>query len=486
MNQIKDFSGHVFMAGCGAVAQCALPILLKELSFIDPKKITVMDFVDNSKRIASFIEQGVNFIQQRITPENYQEVLTKHLKAGDIFIDLAWEIDTCDLLQWCRDHNVRYVNSAVELWEPYKDAQHKDPRELTLYARQMRIRDMIKHWGDNKGATAIVDHGANPGLVSHFTKQALLDIAQKLIKEKPKDARISAVQTAMADKNFAQLAQLLGVKVIHISERDSQITKQPKRMNEFVNTWSVAGIIEEGIAPAELGWGTHERNEPNGIIFHEKGPQNQVCLRSCGIDTWVRSWVPSGEIIGMVIRHGEAFSISDRLTVRKNDTAIYRPTVHYAYCVSDGAFNSLHELKMRQFEVQPKQRILNDDIIDGVDELGCLLMGHDFKVWWIGTMLDIHEARRLVPNQNATTVQVAIAVIAAVNYMFNHPDKGVCLPDDLDHEEILAFSKPYLGKFVSMQVNWSPLQRKKSYLDYHERTIDPDEEWQFTTFLVME
>lgn len=272
--------------------------------------------------------------------------------------------------------------------------------------------------------------------------------------------------------------------MIHISERDSQITSQPKQMNEFVNTWSVEGIIEEGIAPAELGWGTHERYEPEGIMHHQNGPQNQICLKSRGVDTKVWSWVPSGEIIGMVIRHGEAFGISDYLTVWENGKAVYRPTVHYAYCVSDGTLCSLNEFKMRQFELQPKTRILNDDIIDGVDELGCLLMGHDFRCWWIGSILDIHEARKLVPHQNATTIQVATSVIASVNYMLNHPNEGVRIPDEIDYEEILEFSKPYLGKFVSMQVDWSPLTRKPCYVDYKSRKILQEDEWQFTTFLV--
>lgn len=478
---MNEFKGRVFVVGCGAVSQCALPLLIKELN-IPPSAITVMDFVDNRPRIADLLKKGVTYVQEHITRENYAHILQKHLSGGDIFIDLGWDIDTCALLQWCHDNDVRYVNSSVELWDAYKDVHKKDPRELTLYVRQMVIADLIKKW-NKKGATAILDHGANPGLVSHFTKQALEDIAHAVIAQKPDDARIPMLKKYLNDNNFAQLAHLLGVKTIHISERDTQITNVPKKVNEFVNTWSIAGLYEEGVAPAELGWGTHERFAPEGIMFHKDGPQNQVCLQTKGIDTVVRSWVPSGEILGMVIRHGEAFGISDRLTVWENNKAVYRPTVHYAYCVSDSALSSLHELKMRQLEMQPNLRILNDEIIDGADELGCLLMGHDFKAWWIGSILDIHQARKLVPHQSATTVQVAIGLVAAVQYMINHPEEGVCLPDDLDHREILAFAKPYLGTFISQAVDWSPLQIKKTYIDYTHTKIAPEDEWQFTSFL---
>ena len=35
---------------------------------------------------------------------------------------------------------------------------------------------------------------------------------------------------------WAQLAHALGVQVMHISERDTQVTLRPKRRDEFVNT----------------------------------------------------------------------------------------------------------------------------------------------------------------------------------------------------------------------------------------------------------
>ena len=228
------------------------------------------------------------------------------------------------MLQWCRDHQVLYVNTSVEVWNPYQDSQRNDPTQYTLYRRHMEMRKLFDDWGDNKGTTAVVDHGANPGLVSHFTKHALLGIADKILKEKSMDPRRGPLEKALADKNFPALAQLADVKVIHISERDTQITNQPKRVNEFVNTWSIEGFFEEGVAPAELGWGTHERYVPENAFFHKTGPRNQICLRTLGMKTWVRSWVPCGEITGMVIRHGEAFSISDRLTVWKNGEAVYQ------------------------------------------------------------------------------------------------------------------------------------------------------------------
>ena len=483
INSTIVYNNNILIIGCGAIAQCVLPILVKELK-INPNQITILDFVDNKFKITDLIEQGLSYKQIKITQENYQNILTDNLNPGDILIDLSWDIGTIDLLKWCREHNIRYLNTSVELWDAYQNLKGKEVQEFTLYARQMAIKDLLLSWGNNNGPTAILDHGANPGLVSSLTKQAIEDIAYRIISEKPTDQRIDEIKLALNCKNFAKLSQLEGIKVIHISEKDTQISSIPKKPNEFVNTWSIPGLYEEGIAPAELGWGTHEKNLPKGINFHKIGPKNQVCLESQGIDTIVRSWVPSGEILGMVIRHGESFSISDKLTVWENQKAIYRPTVHYAYCVCDATLSSLYELKMRQFEMQENIRIMNNDIIQGEDELGVLLMGHDYNAWWIGSVLDINEARKLVPNQNATTIQVAVSVVAAINYMINHPNNGVCLPDDLDHREILDFVKPYLGKFLSISTQWTPLKRKDSYLSYNKSIIKPEDLWQFTTFLV--
>lgn len=469
------------MLGCGSITQCSLPLLLKHLD-INPSQITIMDFVDNRARVSEELKKGVRYIQKRVTKENYKEVLKEQLKAGDIFIDLSWNVDTLSLIDWCHHNGVLFLNTAVEKWEN-PDPLQGDPRDQTLYPRQMALFALSKSW-ETKGPTAIIDHGANPGLVSHFTKEALVDMTNHFLKHKASDPRAAALKTALEEKNFPKMAHLLNVTTIHISERDTQITDKPKQVNEFVNTWSVAGLIEEGVAPAELGWGTHEKRLPKGGLEHKDGPRNQICISQKGAKTFVQSWVPSGPITGMVIRHGEAFSISNYLTVWENGKAVYRPTVHYAYCPCDGAINSLRELEMRHFEPQGKFRILNDEILSGVDELGCLLMGHDFKSWWIGSILDIDESRKLVPHQSATTVQVAISVVAATVYMINHPSEGFCQPDDLDYKEILSVAKPYLGKFISMPVDWSPLDYFREINDFNQKVPSVEDTWQFTTFLL--
>ncbi|MBS0264831.1 MAG: saccharopine dehydrogenase NADP-binding domain-containing protein, partial [Planctomycetes bacterium] len=367
---VTHFDGRILVLGFGGVAQCTLPLLLRHLD-IPPARVTVLDFVDCRKTLAPYLTQGVHFIRERITPENYEQVLQQHVGPGDLLIDLAWNIDCGSLLDFCRRHGVLYVNTSVEVWDPYSGAEFKSPPERTLYARHMELRKLIASWPAENGPTAILDHGANPGLVSHFTKMALRDIAERILAEQPDDPRRADLEDALAQNKFNRLAQQTGVKVIHISERDTQISNKRRSRTEFVNTWSVEGFYEEGIAPAEMGWGTHERKLPKDAWVHQVGPRNQICLERFGMNTFVRSRVPSSEIVGMVIRHGEAFSISEFLTVKgPRGKAIYRPTVHYAYLPCEHAVASLDDLRRRDYVMQEKCRIMRDEIVCGYDELG--------------------------------------------------------------------------------------------------------------------
>jgi homospermidine synthase len=476
------FGGRVLLLGCGSVSRCLQPLLLRHFD-MDFAKWTIMDFEDLRHTIPDTLAAGVRYARDRITPDNMAATLGQYLGSGDLLIDLAWNIDTGEIIQWCHDHDVLYVNTSVELWDPYEDAGSIPPAQRTLYVRHMALRKRAKSWSE-PGSTAVVEHGANPGLVSHWTKVALEDISRALLPKLPAGDRRAALERALAGADYARLAMISGVKVIHISERDTQIADRPKEVGEFVNTWSIAGFHEEGIAPAEMGWGTHERRLPPRAHAHAYGPCNQICLAQMGMNTLVRSWVPMGEIIGMVIRHGEAFTISDHLTVWDGDKPIYRPTVHYAYLPADAAIASLHELKMSGYELQPKQRIMNDEIVDGKDELGVLLLGHDLNGWWVGSQLDIHETRRLVQHQNATTLQVAASVLGALFWMIRNPRRGLNVPDDLPHQEVLDVANPYLGPCPSMQTDWTPLKNRFDPFERFGRPRPADEDvWQFETFL---
>lgn len=494
------FNGRILLLGCGSVGQCTLPLVRRHVD-MPADRITVMDFEDIRPKIQDSLQAGVVFKQARLTEENYASLLGTFVGSGDIIVDLSWNVETYDMLSWCGEHNVGYLNTSLEEWDPYDDIENKSPYERSLYSRQMRIR-LLRSRLNARGTpspTAVIDHGANPGLVSHFTKRALLDIATTMLKNGlPAATGInrSSFEKLIADADghtegaFARLSQATGTRVIHISERDTQVSSRPKAVDEFVNTWSIEGFYEEGTAPAELGWGTHERRLPKHAHTPIGGPGNQIFLAQPGIRTFVHSWVPrGGPIIGMVVRHAESFTISDYLTVWEDTIEgrrpVYRPTVHYAYMPCDNAILSLYELTMRNYQLQPKLRIMSDEITDGIDELGVLLMGHPLTSWWTGSQLDIHEARELVPGQNATTLQVAAAVVGALGFIITHPGRGILVPDDLPYKEILDIAGTYLGPCPSVQSQWTPLDsRSRLFAKWGAPAIDETDLWQFASFAV--
>ena len=164
---------------------------------------------------------------------------------------------------------------------------------------------------------------------------------------------------------------------------------------------------------------------------------------------------------------------------------MYRPTVHYAYQPADAAVASLQELRARNYQVQSRMRIMNDDIISGRDELGVLLMGHDMTSWWVGSQLDIREARSLVPHQSATTLQVAASILGALAWMIRNPEQGFVVPDQLPHREVLKVAQQYLGPTPSIQSDWTPLKnRHDPFEDWGRRRPSPEDMWQFDSFRV--
>ena len=479
---MTSFNQRVLMTGFGVVARAVLPMLLRHLR-VPPSRITVIDFADREEVLRPWIKKGLNFVRERVTPLNLTRLLSTYVGGGGLIIDLAWSIDFFDILTWAHDNEVLYVNASLESWDPASDMHSKSCLEKSLYARYQQLLPLAGKW--RAATTAVIDHGANPGLVSHFVKRGLLDIAAKTLAEQhlPR-SQARRLERRLHDAAFGELARELGVKVIHCSEWDTQRAARPKRPDEFVSTWSVEGMWEESVSPSELGWGTHEKWQPPYSTRPETGSANQIILPRMGLNTWVRSWVPHQEIVGMIVTHGESFGLSHALTVREKGRVVYRPTVHYAYMPCNDSIVSLHELRCRNYELHPKKRILTDEILEGRDLVGALIMGHRYQSWWTGSVLGINAARKQVPHVNATAVQVAAGVLTAVLWTIRNPRRGVCFPEELPHEEILRDGRRYLGRLVSQPSDWTPLQRHRVYFSENpEAQPDHADPWQFSNFL---
>jgi homospermidine synthase len=157
--------------------------------------------------------------------------------------------------------------------------------------------------------------------------------------------------------------------------------------------------------------------------------------------------------------------------------------VHYSYLPCNEAVLSLSEVQnqiMAENNEIPNinEEILNTTITNGKDELGVLLFSKELT-WWRGSLLDIEEARMLIPNQSATSIQVGISVLAAIYYMILHPNEGVIHPEAMHHLDILWLIEAYLGPIKSMPVKWSPLDSSVVY-----NKMDKKNPFRFENFVV--
>jgi homospermidine synthase len=461
--------GRLVIVGFGSIGQGVLPLLLRHLELAH-EQITIVTAEERGHAEAE--ELGVRFLVKPLTRDNYVTVLDPLLGKDDFLLNVSVDVSSVALIELCRKKGALYLDTCIEPWPGGYTDPALTPSLRSNYA--LRESALALRADKGKAPTAVVTHGANPGFVSHLVKEALLNIAMDTG---------ATVATPKTRAEWGALAEKLGIKVIHIAERDTQTSPRPKRPGEFVNTWSIDGFVGEGQQPSELGWGSHERHFPADGSRHDFGPGGAIFLSRPGASTRVRSWTPlEGPYHGFLITHGEAISIADYLTVRDGDQARYRPTVHYAYHPCDSAVLSLHEFAGKNWRLQGQKRLLVDEISAGIDELGVLLMGHARGAYWYGSQLSIEEARRLAPYNNATSLQVTAAVLAGVVWAIENPQAGIVEPDEMDFTRILKIMRPYLGKIVGAYSDWTPLRDRARLFP---EDIDQDDPWQFKNFRVV-
>ena len=464
--------GAILMIGFGSIGRGTMPLIERHFAF-DKKRFTVIDPDDSNRALLD--ERGIAYEQLALTRENYRTVLKKYLSGpGRSFcVNLSVDTSSLDILLACRELGALYIDTVVEPWPGFYFDKSRGAASRTNYAlRETVLEAKRKHPG---GVTAVSCCGANPGMVSWFVKQALVNLAADIgeVHDQPR-----------ARSEWARFAQRLGVKGVHIAERDTQRAKSPKPRGVFVNTWSVEGFLSEGMQPAELGWGTHEKWAPANSGFHEEGCGAAIYLLQPGANTRVRSWAPTpGPQFGFLVTHNESISIADYFTVRDEaGVAVYRPTCHYAYHPADDAVLSLHELFGRAGKIQDQHHILGEaEIVDGIDELGVLLYGHTRNAYWYGSRLSVEEARRLAPYQNATGMQVTSAVLAGMVWALENPEAGIVEADEMDHRRCLEVQMPYLGPVEGVYTDWTPLTDRPGFFPEDIDTSDP---WQFRNVMV--
>src|SRR5712691_6367965 len=166
------FSGRLVIVGFGSIGQGVLPLLLRHIE-LRPGQITIITAEPRGNEVAA--EYGVRFVETALTEANYRTVLAPHLGSGDFLLNVSVDVSSVALIGLCREAGALYLDTCIEPWPGGYTDPSLPPAARSNYA--LRESALALREGDTGGPTAVITHGANPGLVSHFVKQALVDIA---------------------------------------------------------------------------------------------------------------------------------------------------------------------------------------------------------------------------------------------------------------------------------------------------------------------
>lgn len=472
MHGTYKFDNKVFMIGFGCVGRPLLYMIHKVCN-LDLSKVIIIDKNDKQNDINEIFgkNNNITFIKAIVEKSNYKQ-LFKDVDNDDLIIDVAYYINTLDMLKLCNDKGAIYINSCIDGWKP-------DLTNAIKYSIYDTHKELEK-WNDslkNKNFNAIISMGCNPGCVSSWVKLGL-----EMINKDSKNFKY---------ESFGDLSNKLGVQVIHISERDTQRTLIGKNQNEYCNTWSSDGeaYYEEALGCSEISKGTHEPHIMDEIDHPNK---NEFCIiDKMGLHTYCQSIVPIyNEFIGNVVRHDESFSIGKSLEVKnKNGQIIYRPSVYYVYHPCNDAMMSIQELKDKRYQYQDNYRLLTNEIVDGRDILGLTYYLKNGDVYWIGSTLDINEARDLFDNKfnkfiNATNIQVIAGYLSGILFLLELLNKnikvGLMMPDDLPYKFMISKQMPFLGDFIFCKMNYELMKYSSNFTvkDFDTK------KWTFENFII--
>lgn len=440
------FGGVRFgLIGFGSIGR-ALSAALIARHGVSPSHITAL--VADTPSCADASALGVQAWEAPVTRTSLQDALPRlGLKAGDVLVQVALDVCSEDVIAWCQARSILYVDTWLDPWGVPLRSSGK-----VVAGPNWPLRERLLRQRRPGASTAVVCHGANPGIVSHFVRPGLLGLAQALSVTVPPGIALG------------ELSRMLGIRHIHIAEHDTQDEATPTRSESgsdfcLPSTWAPESLATEAFQSAEVAWGSHEDFVPPG--WRQMYPDSPGAISQMpGLEVRVKTWTPvAGEVEACVLPHFEAFSIADALTVACDGRIAYRPTVHYAYRPAPAVWDALNRWRDAGYPAITRTRLLRDDITRGVDALGLLFTfatGGSRGSYWHGSTVCIDEARALVPEMNATGSQVVGALVGAIAWVLLNPSRGIVEPEALDSDVVMQAAVPYLGRITGHLSSWTP------------------------------
>lgn len=460
-----SFDGRIVQFGFGAVGKSFFEKVSKEIRF-DKYKYYVI--TKNKDEYVAFINMGgvaPNFITADINRDNWQQIFSQYLSAGDLLIDFADSVGTCDFVEWCANNNIMYLNTGETDWPDHWYSIFEENDKKTA------LRDSLQKSPEKNKHPIVLQHGNNPGLVSHFVKAALDYIIHTQFRHNRKLRLLSRAG------KYNEIAQLLGLKMIHVNDIDLQEVKGETRHDLLISPWCVDSFWFEMLSEATFNVGTHEQvdYENEGNLYNKQ--KGYFEFKQLAADKKCRTYYPHGQFDGFLVPHEETITIAKSLEVKENNNVVYRPSVMFLYSPCRYAKEYLEKAKVNDYpnpdinkpmdcegvngqwiirgRIYPNnwEILYPEKIESGTEYVGVLLLGDKFKPVWVGNRIEpsfLIKDKKSSYWQTPTITPVSMSALAGVCWMLRNKEKGgIYFPDDIvDYPHILKIAEKYISKTI--------------------------------------
>ncbi len=353
--------------------------------------ITVVDRVP--VQVQALPGQTVDVIQASVNPYTWLDLLERHTRPGTIVVETATEIDTAEVVAWCHRNGRHFVNTVADIWHPTLMEWSEGYRRIEGLMDRIVAPLLALNDAHPSGPTSVVMHGANTGMVNHFFKQAMRGLARQ---------RGLSIEQIGAE-----------VRAAYVVEKDTICFRpgfEPDR-GTFYNTWNIREFLIESAARPEYPQG-------GAVAIAPRALQRDLFLD----DTAVK---------GRIVSHEETFTMAHWLDrVGGNRGA----TVQFLYEASPvGLWSRVHH----PFGSNYVERIVTSEVDCGFDLVAALVVLKDGANWYCGHRMTNDEAHGFFAETNATAWFVSAGVLAAIDWIREHPDRGIRLPEFADDAAIL-------------------------------------------------
>lgn len=457
------YNGRIVQFGFGAVGKSFFEKLSKEISYLENNYYVITKYAYEFDAYINLGGIASNFLVYDVDKTNFEEIFSKYLSEGDLLIDFADTVGTRDICKFCADNNIMYINTGEADWPD---------NWYSIFTENILKNEMKKKYEndlEHNKYPIVLQHGNNPGLVSHFVKCAIDYIVNTQFK---RDRRLKRL---LKEGKFNEIAQILDINMIHVNDIDLQIIKEEFSNDKLVSTWCIDSFFFELLSEATQNVGTHEVLTEDDLYRYIDKEKGFLEYKSIAADMLCKTYYPNGYFEGFLVPHEETITIAKSLEVKDGDKVVYRPSVMFIYSPCELAKEYLKKSKVNKYPNPDSEKPQDVEDLDGIsiirghvypnnyeiayqekieegtEYVGVLLMGRNFLPVWVGNRVELsylYKKKKRAYWQTPTITPVSVSALSAVCWMLKNQDKrGIFFPDDIkDYKKIVKKAEKYISK----------------------------------------